>query len=113
MGTKETFLVCIEDGNERDFGQVESFTQQIDTDKYIVNALAQVTHNLHTFQSVYVAVDIITLHVVVQQIFRQFFSHSFGEGGDEGTLVLLDAYLDFFHQVVYLVVAGTHLNNGV
>lgn len=97
MGTEETFLVCIEDGNERDFGQVEAFTQQIDADKYIVNAFAQVTHNLYTLQSIYVAVDVITLHVVVQQIFRQFFRHSFGEGGDEGTLVLLDAQLYLFH----------------
>ena len=54
--------------------------------------------------------DISAADTVVEQVFRQFFCHAFGQGGDKHALFLFDALLNLFHQVVYLVQAGTHLN---
>ena len=39
VGTEEPFFVCIQNGDQRHFGQVQTFTKQIHTHQYIINAL--------------------------------------------------------------------------
>ena len=57
--------------------------------------------------------DVIAADAVVEQVFCQFFGHALGKGGDEGTLSLLNAELDFFHKVVDLVVGGAYFDDGI
>ena len=40
-GAQEAFLVGVEDCDERDFGQVEPFAQQVDADEHVELAFAQ------------------------------------------------------------------------
>ena len=39
VGTEEPFFVCIQNGDQRHFGQVQAFTKQVHTHQYIINAL--------------------------------------------------------------------------
>ena len=48
MRTEEAFLIGIENSDKGYFRKVKTFTKQIDTDKYVINALSQVIHDLHT-----------------------------------------------------------------
>ena len=50
---------------------------------------------------------------MVEEVFGQLLGHALGEGGDQGTFVAFDADLDFFHQVVHLVVGGAYFDDGV
>ena len=49
--TKETFLVSIKNGYETHFGNVNPFTEQVDSDQDIKDTQAQVTDNLCPLQS--------------------------------------------------------------
>ena len=57
--------------------------------------------------------DIVAFYAVIEKVLRQFFRHTFGQSGDECTLIALYAQLNFFHQVVYLVMAGAYFDDRV
>src|SRR5215208_2627054 len=56
---QEAFLVRVEDGHQRDLGQVETLAQKVDADDDIVNAKSQVAQNLHPFQRVDLTVQVV------------------------------------------------------
>ena len=101
--TQEPFLVGIEDGNERDFRQVETFTQQVHADQHVVDTGAQVVHDLHAVECGHVAMDIVGLDTVIEQIFRQFLGHALGQRGNQHTLVAMAARKDLVEQIVDLI----------
>ena len=103
VGAQESLFVGIEDGHERHFGQVESLTEQVDTDEYVKCAVTQPVDNLYAVESVYIAVYVGRFHAQFQQIVVEFFSHPFGQSGDEYPFASLYAQVDFFEEVVYLV----------
>jgi len=113
VGAEEAFLVGVEDGHEGHFGQVEALAQEVDAHQDVVDAFAQVGHDLDTLQGVDVAVDVVAADPVVEEELGELLGHALGEGGDEGALAALDAQLDFLHEVVDLVVGGAHLDGRV
>ena len=38
VGAQEAFFVGVEDGNEGDFGDVQAFAQEVDTDQHVKQA---------------------------------------------------------------------------
>ena len=42
LRTEKAFLVGVENGDQRDFGQVEAFAEQVDSDQYVELSLAQI-----------------------------------------------------------------------
>ena len=55
---QKTFLVGIEDGHEGYFRQVEPFAQEVDAHQHLIDAGAQIFHDLHALQGVDVRVDV-------------------------------------------------------
>ena len=47
---EEAFFVGVEDGDERNFGQVEAFAQEVDADEDVEFALAQIAQELDAFE---------------------------------------------------------------
>ena len=113
VASQKTLFVGIEDGDERHFGQVESFAQEVDTHEDIEDSHAQVAHYLDTLKSVHVAVDVFAADAEVDEVGGQLFGHAFGEGGDQDTLVLVDGLLYRVEEVVDLVDSRPHLHDGV
>ena len=58
LASQETFLVRIKNCHEGDFGQVEAFSQQIDTDEDIKFTKAKVAQNLYALNSVDIGVQV-------------------------------------------------------
>ena len=50
---------------------------------------------------------------MIKQIRSQFFSHSFCEGGDKGTFAEFGTPQNLLKEIVNLVLAGTHFDDGV
>ncbi len=51
-------LVGVEDGDERDFRQVESLAQEVDADEHVELAFAERAQNLDAFDGVNLAVEV-------------------------------------------------------
>ena len=49
---QEALLVGVEDGDQRDLGQVDALAQQVDADQHVVDAQAQVAQDLHALERV-------------------------------------------------------------
>ena len=110
---KETFLVCIEDGDKRDFRQVEAFPEQVHADQHIMFPQAKFTQDAYAVERIDVAMDVSCLNPIAKQILRHFLSHTFRERDDQHTFLPFDAPLNLFHEVVHLIFCGTNLDEGV
>ena len=110
---KETFLVCIEDGDKRDFRQVEAFPEQIHADQHIMLPQAKFAQNANAVERIDVAMDVSSLNAIAKQILRHFLGHSFRERDDQHTFLPFDAPLNLFHEVVHLIFRRTNLDEGV
>jgi hypothetical protein len=61
-GPEKAFLVRIQNGDQRDFRQIQPFAQQVDADEHIEYAQTQVAQNLHALQRVDVRVQVAHAH---------------------------------------------------
>ena len=111
--TEEAFFVCVENGNQRNFGKIEAFAEEIDANQNIINAHAEIAENVGAFHGVDVAVDVGSFDATIGKKFREVLGHFLGEGGGENSLALGNALVDFFDEVVDLVFAGTDFDFGI
>ena len=80
---QEAFLVGVEDRDQRAFGNVEAFAQQVDADQHVEDAEAQVADDLDALERVDVAVHVAHAQALLVQIFGEVFGHALGQRGDE------------------------------
>ena len=76
---KKPFLVGVEDGDQRAFGNVEALAQQVDADQHVEGAEAQVADDLDALDRVDVGVHVAHPHAVLVQIFGQVLGHPLGQ----------------------------------
>ena len=88
LGAQEAFLVGVEDGDQRAFGNVEPLAQQVDADQHVEGAEAQVADDLDALDRVDVGMHVAHAHAVLVQIFGQVLRHALGEHGDERAVAL-------------------------
>ena len=93
--TKETFLVSIENSYETHFGNVNPFTEQVDSDQDIKDTQAQVTDNLRPFQGLDIRVHVLDLDAHFFEVVGQVFCHFLGQGCDKSPFILLNTGIDF------------------
>src|SRR5262249_31665804 len=103
---EKTFLVGVENGDERNFGKVEAFAKQVDADENIKFAAAQIAKNLDAIERFNFRVQIAAANADFREIFAEIFSHAFGERSHENAFVFLRADANFFKQVVDLSFNG-------
>src|SRR5215472_335211 len=102
-----TFFVGIENGDERNFGEVEPFAKQVNANKHIKFAAAQIAQNLDAVERFHFRMKIAAAHANFGEVFRKVFRHAFGQGGDQDALAFLGADANLFQQVIHLAFYGT------
>ena len=107
-GAQEALLVRVQDGHQRDLGQIEPLAQQVDTDQRIEPALAKLPQNLHALERVHVAVQVAHPHAVLLEVLGQVLGHPLGEGDHQRALPALGHGAHLSQQVVHLPSRRTH-----
>ena len=102
MRAQEAFFVGIDNGNKRNFREVETFTQQVYAHKYIDHPGTEVIDNLNAIHCFHIAVNVGTLDIEFCKISSKLLSHTLCKRGDEGALTEVDTFLNFFDKVVDL-----------
>src|SRR6266478_2174192 len=100
------FFVGVQDGDQRNFGKVETFAQKIDTNEDIKFAAAEIAEDFDAVEGFDFGVQIAATHADLGKIFRQILSHALGQGGDENALVALRAKANFLEEIVNLALHG-------
>ena len=70
LGAQEAFLVGIENGDQRAFGNIEAFAQQVDADQHVELAKPQVADDLDALQRVDVGVHVAHTHALSRACIR-------------------------------------------
>ena len=85
--TQEALLVGVEDGDQRDLGQVEALAQEVDADEDVEVALAQAADDLDTLDGLDIGMEIAHADAEVVVVVGQILGHLLGQAGDENALV--------------------------
>ena len=99
---QQSFLIRIENRNERHLRQVKPLAQQIYADENVINAEAEVPEQLLTFHRFNLVMNIPHLYEVHFKIFAEVLRHLFRKRCDENPLSLFGALFDLAHKVVDL-----------
>ena len=105
-----SLFVRIQNRHERDFRQIQTFAQQIDSDQHIKFAAPQIAQNLDTVQGLDFRVQVAALHADFRKILGQVFGHALRQGGHQHAFVFLGAHANFLQQVVHLALHRTNLH---
>ena len=103
LAAQKSFLVRIENADERNFRKIETFPQQIDADENVEIGRAQAAQNFHALDRVDVAVQIAHFQSDIAQVIGQIFRRAFGQGGDENALLLFHPLPAKLDRIVDLV----------
>ena len=79
LRAEEAFLVGVEDGDQRDLGQVEPFAQEVDADDDVVDAKPQVAQDLDPLQRVDLAVQVVGADAHLLQVVGKILGHALGQ----------------------------------
>ena len=102
FGAQETFLVGVENRNERTLRNVEAFAQKVDADQHVECPEPQVPDDLNALQRIDVGVHVADANALLVQIFRQVFRHAFGEHCYQRAVTLGGRLADFTQHIVDL-----------
>src|SRR6202021_1150760 len=96
------FFIGVENRDQRNFGKVETFAEQVDADEDVIFAAAQITEDANAFQGVNFGVQVAAAHPNFGKIFGEFFGHALGERGDQNAFAAFGADADLFEKIVNL-----------
>ena len=113
FAAQKTFLVRVENRDERNFRQIQSFAQQVDADQHIELAFAQRAQNLHALNRVNLAVQVAHVDADVAQVIGQFLGGALGERGDEHAFLHVGALAAFLDQIVNLALERLDRDLGI
>ena len=110
---QETFLVGIQDSDERYLRQVQALAQKVDAHQHVELAAAQIAQDLDALERGDVGVHVARLHSLVQQVVRQVLGHLLRQRGDEHALIARSALLRLVDDVVDLRCRAAHDDLGI
>jgi hypothetical protein len=113
VASKESFLIGIEDRDERDLGKVETFSQQVDADEHIEVAEPKAAQDLHPLDGIDVRMEITHPYAGLLQIVREILGHPLRERGDEHALPETLALADLLEQIVHLPAHRPHVDGRI
>src|SRR5581483_7546323 len=97
-----TFLVGVENGDEGDFGKIETFAQEIDADEDVELALAQGAQDLDAFDGVDLAVEILHADADAAEVISELLGGALGQCGDQHAFPGFDALAGLLDEIVDL-----------
>ncbi len=110
---QEALFVCVQDAHERHLGQVESLSQQVNAHQHVKLSRAQIAQNLNTLKRAYIAVEIIGLNALIQEVIGKLLCHLLGKRCDEHALAGGHHVVDLSQNVVDLAFGRTHIYLGI
>ena len=95
LRAEKAFLVGVENGNERDFGEVETFAEEIDADEDVVFAFAEIAEEFYPLERFNFGVHVAAGYTYFGVVVCQVLGHAFGESRYKNALVFTDAVANF------------------
>ena len=99
---QKTLLIGIQNGDQRTFGNIQPFAQQIDTDKNVKRAEPQIADDFNALQRVNIGMHIAHAQTLLMHIFGQILGHFLGQRGDQYAMAFARRLMAFGNQIINL-----------
>ena len=113
FAAQKALFVRIQDRDQTDLRQIETFAQKVDADERVEFAQAEIADDLHAIERVDVAVHVAHAHAHAVEIFGQVLRHALGQRGDQRAEALFRLHAHFAQKVVDLPLDRTDRNLGI
>src|SRR5881396_208416 len=103
LAAQKSLLVRVYDADERNFGKIEAFPQQVDPDQNVEIGRAQAPQNLDALYRVDIAMEIPHSQSDIAQVVREIFGRAFRQRCHENALALFDPLPAKLDRIVNLM----------
>src|SRR4029453_18990352 len=103
LAAQKSLLVRVQNADERNFGKVETFPQQVDSDQNVEIGRAQAAQNLDALYRVDIAMEITHSQSDIAQIVGEIFGCAFRQRCHQDALALFDPLPTKLDRVVNLM----------
>src|SRR5579872_32481 len=93
---QEAFFIGIENRDQRDLGQIETFPKEVHANQGVILATAEVAQDSDAVECADLGMQIGAAHADLGVIFGQILGHALGQRGNQHTLVNFSALADLY-----------------
>ena len=113
LRAEESLLVGVQNGDQRDLGDIQTFTQKVDADQHVKDVQSHIPDDLRALQRIDVRMQVFDPYPCTLQVIGQVLSHLLGQGRDQDLVAVLYGRADLSDQVVDLPVNRPHVDPGI
>ena len=108
--TEKTFLIRVQDRDQRNFRNIQAFPQKVDAHQNVKYVQPHIPDNLRPFQGVDIRMEIFYADSGFPDIIRQILRHPLRQCRDQDLIVLFNLFMKLADQIVDLPLHWTHKN---
>ena len=113
LAAQKTFFVRVENGDERGFGNVQPFAQEVDADEHVEVAAAQTAQDFDALDRVDVRVQVFRAQAAFPHEFADVLAHALRERRDERAFASFRGERRFVNDVLDLPFDRAHFHHGI
>ena len=113
LAPQKSFFIGIQNRYKGNLRQVETLSQQIDSDKDIKFAESKIAQYLDALNGVNIGVQISHFQPLLDEILAQIFRHFLGERSNQDSVTYRDLLVDHGDDVIDLTLGWAHNHFGV
>ena len=98
-GTEEAFFICVEDGDERHFGEVDSFTEEVYSHDNVDDPGLQLFNNFSSVHRRYLTMEVEGFVSLGYEEIGHLFGGFFGEGEEKDFPFFRDMFVELFEEM--------------
>ena len=102
LGTQESFFICIQNCNQCDFRNIQTFSQKVDTNQYVKYIQPHIPHDLGTFQCIDIRMQVAHADSQFSHIVSKVFCHTFGQCCYQYFVLIGNLFIHFSDQIINL-----------
>jgi hypothetical protein len=113
VGAKESLLICIQDGHQSYFREIQPFAKQVDPHEHVELAEPKPPDDLHPLDGIDIGVHVAHPDTHLLEVISEIFRHSLRERGYKHPRSRRLAGSDLCEEIVDLSPNGTDLHGGI
>ena len=102
LGTQKSFFIRVQDRNQCDLRNIQSFPQKINADQNIEYVQAHISHDLCTFQCINIRMQIPHTYSQLTHIVGKIFCHTLGQRCYQYFMFIGNLFIHFSDQIIDL-----------
>ena len=102
FGTQKSLFICIQNGDQRNLRNIQSLSQQVNSDQYVKYIQTHIPYDFCPFQSIDVRMKVFYPNSHFSHVIGQILCHPLGQSRNQNLVVLFYFFIYLRNQIVNL-----------